>query len=116
MFVQQIDWQRLSDLGSSEVLTELGAARIAMLIRGRNAWHSTRVRHYQGPTAMYTTARSAQLAAERRRERGSYFYVIEVPALVLRGFRFTALQVEFRPRDPFRGYLGVSQGELLPGE
>jgi hypothetical protein len=116
MRINPIDWQQLRDLGRSEVLTEAGVARVSMLTRGRNAWHSTWVRHYQGPTAMFTNLIAAKRAAEPLRERGNVFYVTEAPALVLRGRRFTSVLVDFHPVNPFARYRGFDELEFLPGE
>lgn len=48
---------------------------VAVLVRGRNAWHSTWVRHWFRNSHFYADQRSAQLGAESLRERGNAFYV-----------------------------------------
>lgn len=113
-----------SDLlgAKGEPLLEVLSGRVAVLSRGRNAWHSTWARHYQAApegTAMFSTPDSAKAHAERRRERGSQFYVNEAPALLLRGVTSTVLLCDFHPADPFKGWSPrrdrESQSVLTPG-
>ena len=117
--LEEISWPHEVALRESEVLLEVLPARVSMLSRGRNAWRSTWVRHYQGPTAMFSTVESAKSAAEPLRGPGNVFYIAEAPALVLRGIRLSCVLVDFHADNSFGKYMGASvragQGRLRPG-
>lgn len=122
MIIKALDGE--SDLlaAQGDPLLEVLSGRVAVLSRGRNAWHSTWAQHYQAApegTAMFTDSDSAKAHAESRRERGSQFYVNEAPALILRGVTSTVLLCDFHPADPFKGWRprreGEAQSVLAPG-
>ena len=50
---------------------------------GRNAWHSNWVTQYANG-CMHTTLESAKEYAEKRRTRGTVFYIKQLPCLVFR--------------------------------
>lgn len=108
------------ELSGDDVLVDVAAVRVFVLTRGRNAWHRTWARHYQGPSSMHSSAPPAKRAAERFRERGSVFYVHETPALRFKGTRIDLVAVDFHPENSFSTYQGTlaSAGHrrLRPGQ
>ena len=80
---------RLHEIGDAgisgdEVVLDVRPTRIFDLTRGRNAWHSTWVRHYFPGSDIFSTVESAKDEAELRRERGNVFDVTDYPALYVR--------------------------------
>ncbi|TFB48702.1 hypothetical protein [Cryobacterium tagatosivorans] len=53
-----------------------------MLTRRRNAWHSTTINQYFSTEPLFTDLAAAERAAEKRRERGTYFEIDAGPVLV----------------------------------
>lgn len=106
MRIPAVEQANLTDPRLHEILLDVTAVKVALLTRGRNAWHSTWVSHYQGDTAMYTNATSAKKDAETRRGPGNVFYVSEAPALFLTGRFAHVVVVDFHPMNPFGSFHG----------
>jgi len=70
---------------------------------GRNAWHSTWVTQYY-PGCMHSTLESAKNYAEKRRTRGTVFYIRQLPCLIFRSRKQTILVTEINNRNPLSGY------------
>jgi hypothetical protein len=90
-----------------DLLVDVIAGSIVLLIRGRNAWHSTWVRHYLRNATLYTDAPSAQGGAESKRAPGNVFYIVEAPALQLRGSISNVVVCDAHPDNPFGRYSGM---------
>ncbi|MER7333649.1 MULTISPECIES: hypothetical protein [unclassified Micromonospora] len=97
-----------------DVLIGIAPKRVTLLLEGRNAWHSTWIRSYEGSAAMFSEQRSARDAAERRRKQGSVFYVFDTPALLLFGVRTNCVVTDFHQDDPFQGFAGFRQPTYDP--
>ncbi|MCD9152938.1 hypothetical protein [Aeromicrobium duanguangcaii] len=67
---------------SSELL-DVRIHQFYVLLKNRNAWHSTTSRRYDGAEGLFTTSADAKHAAEALRSRGSWFTVLSVPAISL---------------------------------
>lgn len=75
-----------------------------LLMRRRNAWHSTTINQYRSSEPMFTDLPSACAAAESRREQGTYFEIVEVPLLAFRiGFE-SLLVAQLNVSRPFAGW------------
>lgn len=72
-------------------------------VRHRNAWHNTESRRYQGDSAPEARLAFAKLNAEEWRERGSWFSIIETPALALLSREGAVYCADFHRDDPFSG-------------
>lgn len=70
---------------------------------GRNAWHSTWVTQYTNG-CMHTTLQSAKDYAEKRRVRGTVFYIKQLPCLIFRSHNACLLVTEINNRNPLAGY------------
>ncbi len=70
---------------------------------GRNAWHSTWVTQYANG-CMHTTFESAKEYAEKRRTRGTVFYIKQLPCLIFRSRNTCVLVTEINNRNPLSGY------------
>ncbi|MGO4679447.1 hypothetical protein [Microbacterium sp. 2MCAF23] len=90
------------------LLLSIDAGVVAYLYRGRNAWHSTWVRHWFRNTHLFRDVTSARAGAEQLRERGNVFYVREVPALILRGSHDAVVLCEPGVDAPFAGFRGFN--------
>ena len=82
---------------------------MTLLIRGRNAWHSTWVQHYLHNSTIYTDLESAKAGAELQRERGNVFYIEEIPALQLTGTLSKVVLCDSHPDNPFGRFNGFSR-------
>jgi len=72
-------------------------------VRHRNAWHSTESRRYQGDSALEASLAFAKLNAEDWRQRGSWFSIIETPALALLSREGALYCADFHRDAPFSG-------------
>src|SRR5690606_42111191 len=70
---------------------------------GRNDWHSTSVTQYY-PGCMHSTLESAKNYAEKRRTRGTVFYIRQLPCLIFRSRKQTISVTEINNRNPLSGY------------
>lgn len=70
---------------------------------GRNAWHSTWVTQYANG-CMHTTLQSAKEYAEKRRARGTVFYIKQLPCLIFRSQITCVLVTEINNKNPLSGY------------
>lgn len=87
-------------------LLGLYVGRAFLLTKGRNAWHSTWIRRYQGSHAVYETLELAQSNGERQRGPGNVFYIREMPVLCLKIASEILMEslvvlTDFYPDDPF---------------
>ncbi|MET8832760.1 hypothetical protein ABZV78_02415 [Micromonospora sp. NPDC004540] len=98
----------------NDVLVGIVPKRVTLLLEGRNGWHSTWIRSYQGDAAMFSDQASARDAAERRRKQGSVFYVFDTPALLLFGVRTNCIVTDFHQDDPFHRFAGFQQPTYDP--
>jgi len=90
-----------------DLLLEMHICRVYLLIRGRNAWHTTWVHHFLKDAEMYSDLKSAMAGAEQKRERGNKFYIETVPALVLIGTKSKFVIVDPNSSESFKNFLGV---------
>lgn len=118
MLIDHLDMERLR-AAHDDVLVDVIAVRVGVSSRGRNAWHSTWAKHYQGGTALFSDFESARSIAEGRRVQGSQFAIAEAPALALRGRQLDIIVVDFHPQDPFRRWRACAKNSqvrvLSPG-
>lgn len=89
---------------SDALVVQVETARVALLIAGRNAWHSTWVSRYRTTSAMFGDVKAAKRAAEPLRKQGTQFSVREVPALVLRSWASTLVLLDFHTENCFASY------------
>ena len=90
-----------------DLLLDIRVGTVVILIRGRNAWHSTWVRHYLRNSTLYTDVPSAKLGAESQRGPGNVFYIVEAPALLLRGNLSNVVLCDAHPDNPFGHFTGL---------
>ena len=81
MLIAPVSPQRDDHLLGCSVLTT-GRSVGYMLTRRRNAWHSTTINQFNSSEPLFTNLATAERAAERRRERGTYFEIDAGPVLV----------------------------------
>lgn len=91
------------------MLLGIEGCTVSVLVRGRNAWHSTWVRHWFRNSHFYSDHRSAQLGAEPLRERGNVFYVRDRPAVVLHGTSSRIVVFDGFDREPFKLFAGITE-------
>ena len=81
MFLKKVNCEFTKDSSIEKAaVNAIDVKKIYYLITGRNAWHSTWVQHYY-PNSFATDINEIEIEAERRREIGTVFYIIELPAL-----------------------------------
>lgn len=107
MKLAELAWANHPD--ADDVLMSVEGCTVSVLVRGRNAWHSTWVRHWFRNSHFYADHRSAQLGAEPLRERGSVFYVRDRPAIVLRGTSSRIMVFDGFDREPFKHFTGITE-------
>jgi hypothetical protein len=98
--VESINWAAEQELLAAPLLG-VKPARLYVVIRGRNAWHSTWVQNYSGPYALSVSFHAAAAHAERRRKQGSVFYISEVPGIALQSEEGPVALVEFHSDNCF---------------
>lgn len=91
----------------SDLLLDVIESSVVLLIRGRNAWNSTWVRHYLEHATLYTDVAGAKTGAEERRGPGNVFYIQEAPALILEGMKSRVILCDTHPDIPFQRFSGV---------
>lgn len=72
-----------------------------VLLANRNAWHSTPSSRYRGASGLFGTAAGAKSAAEDLRKPGTWFRIMEVPSLAIRGGGRQWVTTEFHSRSPY---------------
>lgn len=100
-------WGRISD--PDDILLDVATCTVTILVRGRNAWHSTWVRHWFRNSHLYTDSRSARQGAESLRGPGSKWYVRERPALLLVASRSKIVAFDGFGENPFGQFWGVTE-------
>ncbi len=111
MKIPELTWPYTDNADyDDDLLLDVTIGTVALLIRGRNAWHSTWVRHYLRNATLYTDVTSAKRGAEPQRERGNVFYVDEVPAVQLRGSVSNIVLCDAHPDSPFASFAGFGVG------
>lgn len=120
--MKAINWVAHQDLLGAELMG-ISPVVLYVLSRGRNAWHSTWVTNYSGPSALVNSRNVAKQIAERRRVQGNVFYIAQVPGLLLKSLEGPVALVEFHSRDCFSRWdhergrqrlrLGTPLGETL---
>lgn len=70
---------------------------------GRNAWHSTWVTRYENG-CMHKNLIFAKEYAERRRKRGTVFYITQLPCLTFRTKKECLLVTEINNKIPLSGF------------
>jgi hypothetical protein len=86
---------------SPEGPPSIRAVAVLFLSYGRNAWHSTWVRSYQ-PGSFFRDGRVVQSVVERRKERGTVFYMKVLPAFQIGYGDRKFLLTEINTPQPFR--------------
>lgn len=98
----------MADSSDDNCLLDVQAGTIAALVRERNAWHRTWVRHRFENTHLFSDVASAKLGAEELRQRGNTFRIQQQPALLLRGSAATAIVCDFG-LVPFANFVGFAE-------
>lgn len=94
-------------------ITNISSKKIYYLARGRNAWHSTWVQHYyQG--SMATSLQDVERSAERMRERGSVFYISELPTICIESTKGALIVTEINNLTPLVGYSSSALSDDIP--
>jgi hypothetical protein len=115
MKFREVSWDSdLFTLGKTkEILNEIRAVRLAVLHRGRNAYHTTWVQHYLKGAEIFSDLASAKLGAEEKRAPGNKFYITEVPGLLLRSNKYSAVFVDANEDRPFINFVGLKTKKVL---
>jgi len=95
--------QASTHLLDSNPLKGISRGLVYYVHSGRNAWHSTWVTQYANG-CMHTTFESAKEYAEKRRARGTVFYIKQLPCLIFRSQNTCVLVTEINSRSPLSGY------------
>lgn len=90
-------------LNVSELIS-IDAKKIYYLISGRNAWHSTWVQRYYH-NCIATRVSDLEKDAETRREKGSVFYIKELPALSFETNLGVFLTTQINTQSPLENFL-----------
>lgn len=119
MKISELNWSSFDTVTyDDDLLISVHAGLVTLLIRGRNAWHSTWVEHYLRNATMFRDVVSAKEGAELSRGRGNVFYVAEAPALQLRGAVSNVVVCDSHAENPFGRFVGFDQvvhpGQLGP--
>jgi hypothetical protein len=104
MKIPEPDWND-TGLRKDQVVAALSVT-VVLLYRGRNAWHSTWVKHYIRKADLFSNIEDAKAAAERLRGPGNVFYIKEVPALVLEGVKHSLIFVDPNSDSGFERFSG----------
>ena len=107
MKIPELSWPAVAGGYDDELLLEMEAGIVAYLVRGRNAWHSTWVRHVFLNTRLFSDVGSAKSGAEPLRQRGNVFYIQETPALLLRGSSRSVILCDHHVQIPFDRFAGL---------
>jgi hypothetical protein len=107
MKIPELRWPSEPPPYDEDLLLDIWPGTVVILIRGRNAWHSTWVRHYLRNSTLYTDVPSAKLGAENQRAPGNVFYIVEAPALLLRGTMSNVVLCDAHPDNPFGHFTGL---------
>ena len=109
MRIPELTWPAQSDTPyDDDLLLDIASGSVFLLIRGRNAWHSTWVRHYLRNATLYSDLASAKAGAETQRAPGNVFYIMEAPALHLRGAINNVVLTDAHPDNPFKAFTGMT--------
>ncbi|MFC5175048.1 hypothetical protein [Nocardioides taihuensis] len=108
MKIPELRWPTEPQPYDEDLLVDVQAGSVVLLIRGRNAWHSTWVRHYLRNATLYTDLQSAKHGAESQRGPGNVFYIVEAPALLLSGQRSKVVLCDAHPDNPFGAFRGFA--------
>lgn len=115
MKFREVSWD--SDLftqgKTKEILNEIRAVRLAVLHRGRNAYHTTWVQHYLKGAEIFSDLGSAKSGAEEKRAPGNKFYITEVPGLLLRSENYSAVVVDANEDRPFINFVGLKPKKVV---
>lgn len=107
MKLEDLSWDWHPD--ADDVLLEVDGCTVSVLVRGRNAWHSTWVMHWFRNSHLFTDSTSARRGAEPLRERGNVFYVQDRPAVVLTGVASRIAIFDGFGEEPFRHFVGLTE-------
>lgn len=103
--------ERRYEFDDTQAVIDVRSTKLFLLVRQRNAWRSTTVRHVMNGPTVHLTAEAAANAAERMRKPGNVFIVSAAPALVLHGAYDVVLAADLANPVPFVTWTG----ELLGG-
>jgi hypothetical protein len=95
-----------------DLLLDVAPVTVSVLVRGRNAWYSTWVRHWFHNSHVFSDHHSAQSGAEPLRGPGNVFYVNDVPALLLIGTKSQIAVIDGLRGEPFKHFSGI-KAELV---
>lgn len=98
--METINWSQHQELMHAELLG-VKPTLLYVVVRGRNAWNSTWVRNYRGPSALIESLTGAKRYAEKSRSQGNVFYIREVPGLALQTEQGPLALVEFHSDNCF---------------
>lgn len=97
------------DDDGQDLLLDVVPISVYALIRGRNAWNSTWVRHWFHNSHLFTNLNDAKLGAEDLRQRGNVFYINQVPGIWLHGSRTDIAIIDGIAGTPFANFEGMTQ-------
>lgn len=106
MKIPDLRWPADEGAYDDKLLLDIQTCVVAYLVRGRNAWQSTWVRHWFRDANLFTDVTSAKAGAESLRGRGNVFYIREVPALLLSGPHERIVLCNMGVDDPFSAFTG----------
>ena len=98
--MKPIDWEADAKFLISE-LKSLKCVTLYLLSTGRNAWHSTWSAKYQRNAALFSSFDEAKAAAEKLRNRGTTFKIVQYPGLAFYSLEGIVALVEFHSSQPF---------------
>lgn len=107
MKLEELKWSAHPD--ADDVLVGIDGCTVSVLVRGRNAWHSTWVRHWFRNSHLFADHHIARRGAEPLRGPGSVFYVRDRPALVLSGVTSRVVVFDGFGDEPFAQFHGVGR-------
>jgi hypothetical protein len=107
MKIPELSWPTEPSAYDEDLLLSVTPGTVTLLVRGRNAWNSTWVRHYLRNATLYTDTQSAKYGAESQRGPGNVFYVIDAPALLLTGMQSNVVLCDAHPDNPFGNFTGL---------
>ncbi|MFL0411132.1 hypothetical protein ACH0AH_08145 [Microbacterium paludicola] len=104
-----------AELLASEIYG-VAAVKAFLVVRKRNAWHSTTSNQYRSESALFASLSAAESAAEMWRGRGSRFVIEEQPAIAVLSPYGAVITADVNAPKPFGGWNAEGGLDLLaPG-
>ncbi len=99
--MERFQW-RSDQLFLTSMLLGVGSHIMYFLSTGRNAWHETWSKRYQGSASLHFTLVEAKKTAEKGRTQGTVFTIDQVPALAFRCRTGIAYCTETHSQESFK--------------